>query len=105
VIVITEKKYSQQYVVLYTEMSHTLVFKIWDLLSGTCRRKLIVERYSIKFFIEPDFLSFRSVYFYSRHVCNKRLANWTATTDTLTLNGFTRNAKHGFNSWKWSNLA
>jgi len=42
VIVITEKKYSQQYVVLYTEMSHTLVFKIWDLLSGTCRRKLIV---------------------------------------------------------------
>jgi len=24
---------------------------------------------------------------------------------TLKMNGFTRNAKHGFNSWKWSNLA
>jgi len=32
------------------------------------------------------------------------LANWTAFTDTLTLNGFARNAKHGFNLWKWSNV-
>jgi len=24
---------------------------------------------------------------------------------TLTMNGFTRNAKHSFSSWKWSNLA
>jgi len=36
-------------------------------------------------------------------VCNKQLANWTAITDTVR-NGFTRNAQHGFNSWKWSDL-
>jgi len=54
---------------------------------NTCRVALT------KVCFEPDFFAF---------VCYKRLANWT---DTLTLNGFTRNAKHGFNSWKWSNLA
>jgi len=32
------------------------------------------------------------------------LTRWTVITDTLTSNGFTRNAKHGLNSWKWSNL-
>ena len=44
---------------------------------------------------------------YSRQVCNKRLANLTAiiVTNALTLNGFTRNAKHGLHFWKWSNLA
>jgi len=51
------------------------------------------------------FLHFGQFYFYSRQVCNKRVANCTAITDTLTLNGFTRNAKHGFNFWKWSSLA
>jgi len=50
-------------------------------------------------------LHFGQFYFYSRQVCNKRRANWTDITDTSTLNGFTRNAKHGFSSWKWSNLA
>ena len=46
-----------------------------------------------------------SFLFYSRQVCNKRLVNWTAITDTLTVNRFTRNAEHDFNSWKWSHLA
>jgi len=44
-------------------------------------------------------LHFGQFYLYSRQVCNKRLANWTAITDTLALNGFARNARHGFNSW------
>ena len=85
--------------------SYTGILSSTYLLSGTCRQKWIVEWHSIKLLIDPDCLAFRSVYFYSRQLCNKRLANWTATTDTLTLNGFTRNAKHGFNSWKWPNLA
>ena len=46
------------------------------------------------------FLHFGQFYFFNRQVCNK----WFIT-DTLTLNGFTRNAKHVFNFWKWSNLA
>ena len=74
-------------------------------LSGTCRQKLSVEWDWPKFFWPRLFLHFGQFYFYSRQVCNKGLANWTPITDTLTLNGFTRNAKHGFNSWKWSNLA
>jgi len=50
-------------------------------------------------------MQFGQFYLYSRQACSKRLANWTAITDTSTLNGFARNAKHGFDSWKWSNLA
>jgi len=57
-----------------------------------------------KVFLSQIFLNFGLSYFYNK-VCNKRLANWTAINDTLTLNGFTRNTKHGFNSWKWLNLA
>jgi len=30
------------------------------------------------------FLHFGQFHFYRRQVCNKRLANWTAITDTLT---------------------
>jgi len=74
-------------------------------LSGTCPQKLSVEWHYLKFFLTQIFLHFGQFYFYSRQVCNKGLANWTAITDTLTLNGFTRNAKHGFNSWQCSNLA
>jgi len=59
----------------------------------------------LKFFLCRIFLQFGQFYFYGRQVCNKRLANWRAITDTLTLNGFTRNANHGFTSWKWSNVA
>jgi len=58
-----------------------------------------------KVFFYPDFLHFGQFYFYIRQVCSKWLANWASTTDALTLNGFTRNAKHGFDSWKLSNLA
>jgi len=75
------------------------------LLAGACRQKLNVEWHWLKFFLSQIFLHFGQFYFYSRHVCNTRLVNWTAITDTLTLNGFTRNPKHGFNSWKWPNLA
>jgi len=56
-------------------------------------------------FLNQIFLHFGQFYFYSRHVCNKQVANCTAITDTLTLNGFVRNSKRGLNSWKWSNLA
>jgi len=73
---------------LHRNELHTGIFNSGYLLSGTCRQKLSV------------FLHFGQFYFYSRQVCNKRFI-----TDTLTLNGFTRNAKHGFNFWKWSNLA
>jgi len=58
-----------------------------------------------KVFLNQIFLHFGQFYFYSRPVCNKRLANWTVITETLTWNGFTNDAEHGFNSWKWSNLA
>jgi len=50
-------------------------------------------------------LHFGQFYFYSRQVSHKRLANWTAITDTSTLNGSARSAKHIYNTWKWSNLA
>ena len=85
---------------LYTDISN-----FGYLLSGTCRQKLSVKWHWLKFYLSQIFLHFGQFYFYSRQVCNKQLANWTAITDTLTLNGFTRNEKHGFNSWKWSNPA
>ena len=76
------------------------VFTFWNLWPNiTCRVALT------KVFLTQIFLHFGQSYFYSRQDCNKRLANWTAINNTLTLNGFTRNTKHGFNSWKWSNLA
>ena len=63
------------------------------LLSGTCHQKKSVEcRMALtKVFLSQISLHFRQFYFYSRQVCNKRLANWTAitVTDTLTFNGFT----------------
>jgi len=58
-----------------------------------------------KVFLSQIFLHFGQFYLYSIQVCSKRLANWTANTNTLTLNGFARSAKHSFDSWKWSNLA
>ena len=63
------------------------------LLSGTCRQKLSVELHWLKFFLTQIFLHFGQFYFYSRQFCNKRLDSWTPITDTLTLDGFTRNAK------------
>ena len=56
-------------------------------------------------FFTQIFWHFGQFCFYSRQVCDKGLASWTATTNTLTLNGLTRNAKRGLNSWKWPNLA
>jgi len=93
------EKMSQQYVVLYAEMSCTQVFQIvgifWNLWPEiNCRVALT------KAFSEPD--SFVST-------ADKFVANGWRTGQpspiTLTMNGFTRNAKHGFNSCKWSNLA
>jgi len=85
---------------LYTGMLNSGYFLPW-----TCSLKLSVERYWLKFFLSQIFLHFGQFYPYSRQVCSKGLDNWTAITDTLTLNGFSRNAKHGFDSWKWPNLA
>jgi len=86
---------------LYTGISNS-----GCLLSGTCCQKLSVEWHWLKFF-EPDFLAFWSVLFLQQTSLQQTVskANWTAITDTLTLNPFTRNTKHGFSSWKWSNLA
>ena len=75
------------------------------LLFGTCRQKLSVQWQWLKFCLSKIFLHFGQFYFYRRQVCNKRLAIWTAITETLTLNGFTRNAKHGLtlgNSQIWN---
>jgi len=65
------------------------------LLSWTCRPKLSVEWHWLKFVLSQIFLHFGQFYLCSRLVCNQRLANWTAITETLILNEFTRNAKHG----------
>jgi len=96
-----EKK-SQQYVMLNAEMGYTLGFQILDICSLEPVARNSVEWHCLKFVLSQIFLHFGQFYFYSRQACYKRLANWT---DILTLNRFTRNAKHGFNSWKWSNLA
>ena len=77
------------------------VFTFWNLSQKTKCRVTLAN------FFWPRFacILVSLFFFYSRQVCNKRLANGTAVTDTLTLNRFTRNTKHGFNSRKWSNLA
>ena len=87
-LIYREKKFTALCCALHENELHTGIFNSGYLLSGTCRQKLSV------------FLHFGQFYFYSRQVCNKRFI-----TDTLTLNGFTKNAKHGFYFWKWSNLA
>jgi len=83
-------------------MGYTLGFQILDICSLEPVARNSVEWHCLKFVLSQIFLHFGQFYFYSRQACYKRLANWT---DILTLNRFTRNAKHGFNSWKWSNLA
>jgi len=56
-----------------------------------------------KVFLSQIFLHFGKFYFYSRQVCNKRLANWTAITDYNTELIY-KDCKAWFNSWKWPNL-
>jgi len=99
---ITEKKIAAIYCTIRRNGLYTGIVNSGYLLCGTCRQKLSVQRHWLKLGLSQIFLHFGQFYFYSRQVCYKRLVNWT---DTLTLNGFTRNAKHGFNSWKWSELA
>jgi len=99
------KKVTPIYCAIHRNELHTGILNSGYLLSGTCGQKLSVEWHWLKFILTQIFLHFGQFIFYSRHVCDKRLTNWTAITHTLTLNGFTRNAKHGFNFWKWSNLA
>jgi len=65
------------------------------LLFGTCRQKLSVQWQWLKFCLSKIFLHFGQFCFYRKQLCNKLLANWTAITETLSLNGFTRNTKHG----------
>ena len=99
-----EKTFTAICCAIHRNELYTGIINFGFLLSGTCRQKLSVEWHWLKFVLSQIFLHFGQFYFYSRQACNKRLAIWKAITDTLTLNGFTRNAKHGFNSWKWSNL-
>jgi len=101
---ITEKKFTAICCAIHRNELYTGILNSGYSLSRTCRQKLSVEWHWLVF-LTQILLHFGQLFFYSRQVCNKRLANWPAITDTLTLNGFTRNAKHGFNSWKWSNLA
>ena len=96
---------SQQYVVLYTEMSIHWYFKFCVFTFWNLSPKIKCRVALTKVFLTQIFLLLGQFCVYSRQVCNKRLTNWTANADTLTLNGFTRNSKPGFNSWKWSNLA
>ena len=76
-------------------------FKFW-VFSGTCRQKLIVEWHWLKFFLgqSVSFLQQTSLWQTVSY-----LDTGPPSLTTLTMNGFTRNAKHGFNSWKWSILA
>ena len=80
-------------------------FKFWLFTFWNMPSKIKCRVILTKVFLTHSLLHFDQLFFCSRQVCNKRLANWLAMTVTLTLNGFPRNAKHGFYSWKWSNLA
>jgi len=84
----------------YRNESCTGLLKSRYLLSGTFRQIPTVEWHLLKI-VWSQILHFRHFHFYSRQVCNKRLAKRA----TLTLNGFAKNAKYGFNSCKSSNLA
>jgi len=75
------------------------------LLPGTCCRKSTVKWHWLKFFRARFFcISARLISAAVKCVTNGR---WTGqpSPNTVTLNGFPRNAKHGFNSWKCSDLA
>jgi len=77
----TEKNNSQQYVVLYAEMSYTLVFQILGIcfLKRVAKNKCRVALTEV--FLSKIFLHFGQFYFYSRQICNKRLAKWITITD------------------------
>ena len=79
-------------------------FKFWVFTFWNLSPKIKCTVALTKVFFIQIFLHFGQFYFCSRQVCSKWLTNWTAI-DIITLNGFTRNAKHGFDSWKSSNLA
>ena len=74
-------------------------FKFW-VFSGTCGQKLVANWHWLKFFLEK--VSFVSTA--DKFVTNVWQTEQSSLT-TLTMNGFTRNAKHGFKSSKRSNLA
>ena len=92
-------KKEQQHVVLYTEKSCALVFQIlgifWNLWPEiNCRVALT------KVFLKP--VSFVSA---AEKFVTKGQRTGQPSLTTLTMNGFTKNGKHCFNFWKWSNLA
>jgi len=91
-------RYTQKWVIHW-------YFKFWVFTFWNPSPKIKCGVALTKAFFIQIFLHFGQFYFYSSQVCSKWLANWASVTDTLTLNGFTRNAKHGFDSWKLSNLA
>jgi len=98
---ITEKKKSQQYVVLYSLQKWVVhwPFKFW-VFSGICCQKLSVEWHWLKLFLEA--VSFVSTA--DKFVTNGWLLGQPSLI-ALTMTGFTRYAKYGFHFWKWSNLA
>ena len=102
---ITEKKITSICCAIHRNELYTGIFKFWVFTFWNLSPEIKCRVALTKFFLSQIFLHFGQFYFNSGQVCNKRLANWTAITDTLTLNGFTRNAKHRFNSWKWPNVA
>ena len=74
------------------------------LLSITCRQKSTVEWHWLIFFRARSWISVSSISAADKFVTNGWQTGQPSPT-TLTLNGFTRNAKHCFNFCKWSNLA
>jgi len=93
---ITKNKNPQQYVVLNTEMSRTMVLFLLSgssgyLLSETCRQNSIVEWHWLNF-LEPNLLVLPSVSFL-RQTARFVINGWRTgqpSPSTLTLNGFTR---------------
>ena len=59
---VSEKKNSQLYVVLYTEMSNTLEFKLWVFTFWNLSPKIRCRVALTKVFFDHDFLAFRSVF-------------------------------------------
>jgi len=64
-------------------MSCTLrYFKFWVFAFWNTSPNIKCSVALTKLFLSQIFLHFGKFYFYSRQICNKRLANWTAITDT-----------------------
>ena len=68
---------------VYTNELYAGLLYSGHLLSGTCWQKLTVEWHWLKFLWSQIFLHFGQFNFFSSPACDKRLVNWTATTDYI----------------------